>query len=158
MFRVSIATRILRICFCLLPIAFILPRTLLAAEDDLTSLQMQFEELKKENAALRQENIELRKELREMKKKSDATQPSGESSDNIVGKTWEIIATTSAGKRFGPFRFLAHEGNIYVQDLEKPRIGYYTEKGANVRVDITNAENPAANGVYTLIQIGKSRP
>lgn len=143
---------------CLLSLTYMPTGTLMAAEDDVAALKKQVDELKKENTVLRQENLELRRELRELKNASDGSKPSGEPADAIVGKIWEIVGTDNSGKRYGPFRFLAHDGNIYIGDLKKPRIGYYTEKGPNVRVDVTDAPSPAGNGVYNLIQFSKSPP
>lgn len=130
-----------------------------AAEDDVVSLRRQLEDLKKENAALRAENVDLRREIRDLKasrKDSDGVDPS--SGDSIVGRVWEITATGRGGKQFGPARFLAHNGSIYIDSLDNPKIGKYTEKGPNVRLDVFNAPVPEVNGVYTLIQIGKQPP
>ena len=114
--------------------------------------------MKTETAARREENLVPSREVPELKRKDAVAKPATESTDTIVGKTWEIMATDNSGKRYGPFRFLAHDGNIYVGDLEQPRVGYYTEKGSNVRVDVTDSKSPAANGVYSLIQFSKSPP
>lgn len=125
----------------------------------ISALRQELEELRSENRSLREENSVLRKEnreLREASKRSDTS--SGESKDQIVGKIWEITATGRGGKKFGPARFLAHDGNIYVDSLDNPKVGTYTEKGPNVRVDIFNAKMAEANGVYNLIQISKVPP
>jgi hypothetical protein len=128
------------------------------AQDDIASLRRQLEELRKENSSLRDENSDLRQEIRELKarnKPGDGMDPS--SKDEIVGKVWEITATGAGGKKFTG-RFLAHNGNIYVDSLETPKLGTFTEKGPEVRVEIFNHKNDAANGTYKLIQISKDPP
>lgn len=128
-------------------------------EDEIVSLKKELQELRNENRSLRDENSSLRKEIRELKagaKSSDEVDPS--TKDQIVGKVWEITATGRGGKRFGPARFLAHNGNIYVDSLDNAKIGTYTEKGPNVRIDIFNSSIAEVNGVYTLIQISKEPP
>ena len=127
-------------------------------EDDIASLRRQLEELRKENSSLRDENSDLRREIRELKarmKPGDGVDPS--SKDEIVGKVWEITATGGGGQKFTG-RFLAHNGNIYVDSLETPKLGTFTEKGPEVQVEIFNHKNDAANGTYKLIQISKDPP
>jgi hypothetical protein len=128
------------------------------AQDDVASLRRQLEELRKENSSLRDENSDLRREIRELKarmKPGDGVDPS--SKDEIVGKVWEITATGGGGQKFTG-RFLAHNGNIYVDSLETPKLGTFTEKGPEVQAEIFNHKNDAANGTYKLIRIGKDPP
>lgn len=125
----------------------------------ISALRKELEELRSENRSLREENSALRRENRELREASQrGDAPSSASKDQIVGKIWEITATGRGGKRFGPTRFLAHDGNIYVDSLDNPKVGTYTEKGPNVRVDVFNAKMAEANGVYNLIQISKVPP
>jgi hypothetical protein len=130
-------------------------------EDDLASLKQQVASLKEENKLLRTENIQLRKEIQQLKSSnSGATSKPDrgkeESTDEIVGAIWEITAQDKTGKRYGPFKFLAQEGAIYGwNDVERRKLGTYTEKGAEVRVDVTNHENKAANGVYRMVRFSR---
>lgn len=128
------------------------------AQDDIASLRRQLEELRKENSSLRDENSDLRREIRELKarkKSGDGVDPS--SKDEIVGKIWEITGTGGGGGKWTA-RFLAHNGKIYFDSPEKPMLGTYTEKGPEVRVEVFNSHNDAANGTYKLIQINKDPP
>lgn len=156
MLRNLTATHFLRITLCLICFTYLPMHPLTASEDDVATLQKEIKELKQEIETLRGENMALRTELRKLKKQAGESKTPDEPTDAIVGKIWEIVATDQSGKRYGPFRFLAHDGNIYVGDLEQPRVGYYTEKGPNVRIDVTNSKYPAANGVYSLIHFSKS--
>ena len=88
-------------------------------------------------------------------KPGDGVDPS--SKDEIVGKVWEITGTGAGGQKWTG-RFLAHNGNIYVDSLETPKLGTFTEKGPEVRVEVFNHKNDAANGTYKLIQISKDPP
>jgi hypothetical protein len=131
-------------------------------EDDLASLKQQVISLKEENKLLRTENIQLRKEIQQLKSSnSGATSKSDrgkeEPTDEIVGAVWEITAIDKAGKRYGPYKFLAQEGAIYGwNDVERRKLGTYTESGANVRIDVTNHGNKAVNGVYRMVRISRN--
>ncbi|MBL8815688.1 MAG: hypothetical protein JNL58_06635 [Planctomyces sp.] len=128
-------------------------------DDEIAALKKELQELRTENRSLREENRSLREEIRELKsgsQRGDGVDPSAK--DQIVGKVWEITATGRGGKRFGPARFLAHNGNIYVDSLDNAKIGTYTEKGPNVRIDVFNSSKTEVNGIYTLIQISKEPP
>jgi len=133
-------------------------------EDNLASLKEQVALLKEENKLLRTENIQLRKEIQQLKSSnSGATSKPDrgkeEPADEIVGAIWEITGQDKTGKRYGPFKFLAQEGAIYGwNDVERRKLGTYTEKGASVRVDITNHENKAANGVYRMVRANRNPP
>lgn len=151
------------ITFACLVTTIILTNMSLAAssEDDLAKLTAEIELLKEENTLLRKENIELRKEIKELKERvnTDPDAKMERSKDEVVGAAWEISFTDKAGKRFGPFKFLAQNGQIFAESTEERRnIGTYTETGAKVRIDVTNCDNKAANGVYSLIQIKRDPP
>lgn len=117
------------------------------AADDADSLKREIELLKKENALLQKEVEQLKAQL------------SGKTpvrvADEIVGIIWEITFVNDAGKVIGTTRFLASDGKLY---SDKKQIGTYTDKGTQVRMDVTSASNERGNGVYNLVQFNKEPP
>jgi hypothetical protein len=154
MFSRLFSKKLFVVFLCLFSLHTVTAVNLRACEDDLEDLKKQIAELKKENAALRAENLELRKELREQK--NSGAGKSGGDAGEIEGKIWEITATADSGQKFGPAKFLAHNGNIYIDDLKKPRIGFYVEKGPEVRIEFKDAPVAGANGVYEMRRLGKT--
>lgn len=114
------------------------------AADDVDSLKREIELLKKENDLLKKEVEQLKSQL---KSKTPA-----KADDEIVGAIWEITFVNDAGKTLATTRFLASDGKLY---NNKKQLGTYTDKGTQVRLDVTSSNDERGNGVYTLVPFNK---
>ncbi len=115
------------------------------AADEVDLLKREIELLKKENDLLKKEVEQLKSQL---KSKTPA-----KPDDEIVGAIWEITFVNDAGKTLGTTRFLASEGKLYTS---KKQIGTYTDKGTQVRLDVTSSNDERGNGVYILVPFNKN--
>lgn len=135
-------------------------------EDEVQVLRGQITEIRQQLDDLRREFEKLRREVasgdssREKptapEKPKTTEKPSSKSDEGeLLGVLWELDVLKPDGTIFATTRFFAADGKLYHDSKE---VGYYTERGNRVRMDVTRNVGDRAIGVAELLRTSNKPP